>query len=149
MLIYRNKEKDAETLIKKECCKSANYVLYGVRAQVYRQMSHWDASHLNNKTEIPAIVLRYKQAQEGIDKAIEDYMTMIALDPNPSGIAGRYKRAELYRVYKEDYVKAIADLTILIQNDPSQAWKYLSYRGSCYKSLWAKRRGCKRFETST
>ena len=58
---------------------------------------------------------------------------MIALDPNPSGIAGRYKRAELYRVYKEDYVKAIADLTILIQNDPSQAWKYLSYRGSCYK----------------
>ena len=69
--------------------------------------------------------------------------TMIALDRNPSGIAGRYKRAELYRNYKEDYVKAIADLTILIQNDPSQAWKYLSYRGSCYKSLGQKEEAVK------
>ena len=76
VLIYRNKEKDAETLIKKAVAENpANYVLYGVHAQVYRQMSHWDASHLNNKTEIPAIVLRYKQAQKGIDKAIEDYST--------------------------------------------------------------------------
>jgi tetratricopeptide (TPR) repeat protein len=143
-LLYAKKENEADALIKKAVADNpANYPLYGVRAQTYRELGQINATPLfKNVTKKE---LR-EAGQKLIDKAIEDYSTMVALDP--SGIAGRYERADLYQKYKEDYPKAISDLTKLIELDPSKAWKYLFQRGYCYKLLGQKDDAVKDWEQS-
>lgn len=162
-LLYAKKEQEADALIKKAVADNpANYSLYGVRARYYLETGELELYSLLKMSEksieqmklelgqkITIDKAKYEKQlrqQKAVDKAIEDYSTMVALDP--AGIAGRYERADLYRKYKEDYSKAISDLTKLIEIDPSGTWKYLYYRGSCYKSLGQNEDAVKDWEKS-
>lgn len=74
-----------------------------------------------------------KKGEAAAKRAIEDYSTMISLDP--LGVAGRIERARAYIDYLGDYEKAISDLNIMIEKIPEKAYKYIYTRGYCYRKL--------------
>lgn len=129
VLLSMKKENNADELIKKAIAENPeNFRVYKVRA-MYNLLNYgWRALSFKNEKN-----KNYEDGQKAVDKAIEDYSAMIALDP--SGIEGRYERAEAHSRYKEDYKKAISDLNILIETDSSKAWKYFFTRGYYYKKM--------------